>query len=229
MFENRKALILIVEDDKRLSHANCYALESEGYEVRAAFTLAEARGLLNDISPDVILLDVKLPDGSGFDLCREIRETTGAYIIFLTSVRESSGELEGLVAGGDDYLKKPYGIELLYERIKKGLRHERKTPQLIKRGSLTLDILVSRAYMDGKDLVLTQKEFLLLYTLAQNEGQNMSAEELYDKVWKSPLNDDNQAVKIAISRLRNKIEGSGFTVSFDKRKNGYSFGVKRAG
>jgi DNA-binding response OmpR family regulator len=141
-------------------------------------------------------------------------------------VRESSGELEGLVAGGDDYLRKPYGIELLYERIKKGLRHERKSPQMITRGSLTLDIVASRAYMNDKDLVLTPKEFALFYSLVQNEGQYMGADELYEKVWKSPMNNDNQAVKIAISRLRNKIEGSGFTVSFDKRKNGYFFGVK---
>ena len=226
MNEKAKALILVVEDDRRLSHANCYALESEGYDAIAAYTLAEARAALKCNSPDIILLDVKLPDGSGFDLCREIREATGAYIIFLTSVRESSGELEGLVAGGDDYLKKPYGVELLFERIKKGLRHNRKAQQMIKRGSLTLDIVASQAYMDDNDLVLTQKEFALLLTLIQYEGQNMNAADLYERVWKSPMNDDNQAVKIAISRLRSKIEDSGFTVSFDKRKNGYSFSIK---
>ena len=92
----------------------------------------------------------------------------------------------------------------------------------IKRGSLTLDVLTSRAYMDGNDLLLTQKELALLYVLIQNEGRIMSAKELYERVWNSPMNSDNKALKITLSRLRGKIEGSGFKVSFDKQGKGYS-------
>ena len=222
MNDNGRPLVMIVEDDKRLSHINCYALESEGYEVRVAYTLAEARGALKDISPDVILLDVKLPDGSGFDLCREIREDIGAYIIFLTSVRESSGELEGLVAGGDDYLRKPYGIELLCARVKKGLRQEWKAPQIIRHGLLTLDVIASQAYIGGEDLALTKKEFALLSLFVQNESRAISAETLYEKIWGQPMGSDANAIRKQVSRLRKKLAGTGLTVSTE-RGEGYCF------
>jgi DNA-binding response OmpR family regulator len=220
-----KAMILIVEDDKHLSHINRHALESEGYDVQTAFTLEEARTILTSVSPDIILLDVKLPDGTGFDLCREIRGDTDAYIIFLTSVQESSGEMEGLVAGGDDYLRKPYDIDLLCERVKKGLRHERKASQIIRRGSLTFDIIALRADMNGRDLLLAGKEFSILLLLIENEGQAMSAEYLYEKVWKLPMNNDSQSVRSVVMRLRKKLEDSGFTVNYDKSNNSYYFGA----
>ncbi|WP_461248896.1 response regulator transcription factor, partial [Treponema sp. R6D11] len=128
---------------------NRRALESEGYEVTTASTLKEARFLIEDGDPDVIILDIKMPDGSGIDFCREIRERSAASIIFLTSVTESSGELEGLVAGGDDYLRKPYGIELLRSRVKKALQHERKVPHSIMRGPFTLHIVAAQAFANG--------------------------------------------------------------------------------
>lgn len=118
MNETSKPLVLIVEDDKSLNLINRRALESEGYAVQSAYALAEARETLSRLDPDVILLDIKLPDGSGIDLCREIREKTGAQIIFLTSVTEAGFELEAFRAGGNDYIRKPYGIDLLRERVK---------------------------------------------------------------------------------------------------------------
>jgi two-component system alkaline phosphatase synthesis response regulator PhoP len=210
--EDAKPRILIVEDDRRLSLINSRALESEGYEVKAVFTLNEARFMLEETAPDVILLDVKLPDGSGFDLCREIRERTAAHIIFLTSVTETEGELEGLVAGGDDYLRKPYGIALLRERVRKALQKERKAPQFITRGSLTLYIVAAQAFVGGEDLRLTRREFAALLLLAQNEGKMLSAEYIYEKAWGQPMAGDKNAVQMVLSRLRNKIESAGYTI-----------------
>jgi DNA-binding response OmpR family regulator len=220
MSERDKALILVVEDDRRLSHANCHALESEGYEVKTAFTLGEARSLLRDVVPDVILLDVKLPDGSSFDLCREIRESVDSYIIFLTSVTESSGELDGLTAGGDDYLRKPYGRALLHERVKKGLRHAKKLDQQLRRGSLTLDILSTRAFINNVDMGLKPTEFSLLLVLVQNNGKPVSAESLYRKAWNMPLAGDKNALYTALSRLRNRIDSAGYDIELD-RSDGY--------
>lgn len=227
MNENQKPLILVVEDGKRLNLVNRYALESEGYAVQSAFTLAEAHSILKNVSPDVILLDVKLPDGSGFDLCREIRETTTAHIIFLTSVMESSGEMEGLIAGGDDYLRKPYRIELLRERVKSVLRRRdmesnKASPQTITKGSLTLDIVASQVFVNGVDLLLQPKEFALLLFLVQNEGKTMSAEYIYEKVWRQSMAGDKNAVQSAIYRLRKKIEHTGYDISMTRRK-GYTF------
>ena len=225
MNENKTPLVLIVEDDKLLSLGNRRALETEGYEVSMAFTLAQARELLSRSDPDVILLDVKLPDGSGFDFCREIRETSGAYIIILTSVTESSGELEGLLAGGDDYLRKPYGIELLRERVKNAVRHRREVPaRTLIKGNLTLDIVASQAFVDGSDLLLKPKEFALLRILMQNEHQTLSAEYLYEQAWKAPMSGDDRTLRKHISELRNKMNGENcvYTVSAVYSK-GYCF------
>ncbi|MDR3365307.1 MAG: response regulator transcription factor [Clostridiales Family XIII bacterium] len=214
--------IIIVEDDRRLSLINSRALETEGYEVKAAATLENARFLIKEAAPDVILLDVKMPDGNGFDFCREIRERTAAHIIFLTSVTESEGELEGLVAGGDDYLRKPYGIELLRERVRKALQKERRAPQSITRGPLTLHVVAAQASLDERDLLLTQKEFAVLLLLAQNEGRILSAEHIYEKAWGLPMAGDRNAVQMSVSRLRGKIEPAGYTICAYRGK-GYAF------
>ena len=219
---NDTPLILIVEDDKRLMEINSQALETEGYGIKCAFTLKEARFLLEDQDPDVILLDVKMPDGSGFDFCREIRERSSAAIIFLTSVTETESELEGLVAGGDDYLRKPYGIKLLRARVKRSLKKARKTPQFITRGPFSLNIVSSQAFADNEDLLLTQKEFAVLLLLAQSEGKIYSAEEIWENVWGYSELHDKNALQMTISRLRTKIEETGYTITA-YRMQGYAF------
>jgi DNA-binding response OmpR family regulator len=220
--ENNSPLILTVEDDKNLNMINRLALESEGYRVKTAYDLKEARLILDEIVPDLILLDVKLPDGNGFDFCREIREKVKAPIIFLTSVTETEGEHAGLAAGGDEYLRKPYDIDLLRLRVKKTLRRERQVSQIIRYGSLTLDVIANIAYLNGKDLLLSQKEFALLLLFVQNEGRMMSADYLYEKVWRQPMLEDARTVKYHISNLRKKLSGSGYTVAA-LRGEGYCF------
>jgi DNA-binding response OmpR family regulator len=217
-----KPLVLLVEDDRRLCLINRRALESEGYEVKTAYTLNDARKqLYGDAAPDVILLDVKLPDGSGFDFCREIRERAAARIIFLTSVTESEGEMEGLVSGGDDYLRKPYGIDLLRLRVKKALENGRKAQTLV-RGSLTLDIVAGQGYIDGAGLLLTQREFALLLLLVQNEGKMLDAEYLYQRAWGQQMAGDKNAVRMSVSRLRKKIAPAGYVIRVE-RGSGYLF------
>ena len=231
MSEESSNLILIVEDNKQLSHINRLALESEGYEVQAAFTIAEARTLLNTVSPDVILLDVRLPDGSGFDLCREIRPHTAAFIIFLTSVREASGEMEGLDVGGNDYLRKPYGIEMLRRRVKNAVLHKdlsaksQSMAQIVKIGSLSIDNTAMRVYIDGVDIGLQPLEYKVLFFLIQNEGKTMSTEAIYEKVWGQPLNNHKSALEKSLSRLRKSLEGSGCVIHFH-RGQGYRFSAE---
>jgi DNA-binding response OmpR family regulator len=222
MKNKEKPVVLIVEDDERLSQINCRALSSEGYEVKTAFSLKQAHFLIEDGDPDVILLDVKLPDGSGFDFCREIRERSAAHIIFLTSVTEADGELEGLVAGGDDYLRKPYGIDLLRSRVKIALHKERKTPQFIERGPFRLNIISAQVLVNDEDLLLAQKEFAVLLLLAQNEGKILSAEYIYEKAWGRAITGDKNALQMAVSRLRAKIEPFEYTITTYRGK-GYAF------
>ena len=219
----RKPPVLIIEDDKNLNLINRRALEAEGYDVKSVLTLAEARLMLKDFAPEVILLDVKLPDGTGFELCREIREQTAAFIIFLTSVSGPDAEMEGLRAGGNDYLRKPYSIDLLRERVKNAVGHQQKPLKAIERGALTLDVMNGQAFIDGADLLLSQKEFALLRLLVQNEGKIVRVESIYEKVWGGPmLAGDKNAVQMSVSRLRKKIEPAGFDI-YVTRGKGYTF------
>lgn len=226
MSESSKPLLLVVEDDKRLNMINRNVFEAEGYAVQSAFTLAQARLALRETAPDIILLDVKLPDGSGFDLCREIREETTAHIIFLTSVTEASGEMEGLISGGDDYLRKPYRIELLRERVKSILRRREIERQKLSRrtakGTITFDAAVGRAFLKGEDMLLTPKEFTLLLLFAENEDKTVSAEYLYETAWKAPIAGGINSLQAIISKLRRKIEDSGYDI-VSRRGQGYTF------
>ncbi|MDR0905206.1 MAG: response regulator transcription factor [Oscillospiraceae bacterium] len=224
---NQKS-VLVVEDNKQLNDINSRALRLEGYEVFSALTLAAARAYLETHTPDAIVLDILLPDGNGVDFCREIRERTAAPILFLTSVKGYEQTLEGLAAGGDDYLNKPFDINILIAKIAAFLRRDNiaervKQPgKTLTRGSLTLDIMVNVAALNGADMLLSPKEFSLLLLFAQNDGKSMSAEYLYEKVWKAPMNDNDSAVKNMVYRLRKKLEGSGYTISAS-RNEGYSF------
>ena len=216
MNENGDALILIVEGNARLSNINRRALEAEGYKVRATYTLAKARAILKDASPDVILLEVKLPDGSGFDLCREIRRTTSAHIIFLTSAKEAEDEMEGLDSGCNDYLRKPYNIEMLRKRvnntiISRGLLTATKAKN-IECGLLTLDIVSRKAFINNVDILLSQKEFSVLLLFAKNKGNILEIEKIYECCWGQSMANDKNAVKKTVSRLRNKIKKSGCVI-----------------
>ena len=218
--------ILVVEDNKQLNDINCRALQTEGYLTLSALTLAEARMHLAAAAPDAILLDIMMPDGSGVDFCREIRETTAAPILFLTAVKGYMETMAGLTAGGDDYLNKPFDIYMLIAKVRAFFRRDeiiRREPTLsLVRGALTLDTVTARAYLEGEDLLLTPKQFSLLFLLVQNEGKLLLQEALYMAVWKQPMKGDSQALKSAISRLRKKIEGSGYDVN-SHRGMGYRF------
>lgn len=213
----RRKVILLVEDNKRLSYINECALKQEGYHVLTALTLAEARALLKANTPDVIILDILLPDGNGVDFCKELRPETLAPILFLTAVGGYEQELAGLRAGGDDYLVKPFDLELLIARVKAFLRRDelvmkKAAPQVVRRGGLVLDIPSGQASLNGSKLMLRQKEYALLLALARDEGRAFSKERLYEIVWGEPDNGDVRVVKIHISRLRSKLAGSGYDI-----------------
>ena len=230
--------ILLVEDDVNLNKINRMALESEGYTVHTALTLAEARKILN--SPlsilNLILLDVKLPDGNGFDFCKEIRQKPGfaaVPVLFLTSVNDNAGEMEGLRSGGNDYLRKPYDIDLLRMRVANLLKLQENFAQqvmteqkIITKGALSIDTVARRAYLNGTDMNLQTKQFALLLTLVQHESEILSTPYLYETVWGQPMNRDSQALRRVVSEVRSKIAGSGYSIT-SERGEGYRFEVGR--
>lgn len=223
---NESGVILLVEDDKNILRTNRRILEREGFTVLCAETLAGARKQFAAARPDVLVLDIMLPDGSGLDFCEEIRGGLTAPVLFLTALDEEDSVIQGLTAGGSDYITKPYKVEELTARIKAQLllarRNRAAQEKSVVRGPLTLDLTAQRAYLRGRDMLLAQKEFALLLYLMKHENEGIERQALYETVWRQPMADDDSAVKNAVYRLRKKLEGSGFTITA-RRGEGYQF------
>ena len=220
------AVILLVEDEERVNVLNKHQLEKKGYEVYAAKNLAEAREHLAAITPDIILLDVDLPDGSGFDFCEEIRrdKRIDSNIIFVTGKTKYDENMHGLEIGGDIYIKKPYRMTELLVNIGVVIRQREKARAKVKiiKGGLTIDREKHRAYENGVNLQLSITEFDLLFLLAGNEDTVLDAEYIYQTVWETPLLGNKNALAKSVERLRKKLETSGYTIDA-KRNVGYVF------
>jgi DNA-binding response OmpR family regulator len=222
--------ILLVEDNRDIQKLNKETLERHGgYEVRLAMNLTEARKQIAEQVPSLIILDIMLPDGSGLEFLQELRHSTNVPVLLLTALGESSDIVKGLKAGGDDYLAKPYNNDVFLARIESLLRRSAQIPKNLTKGSLTLDIISGRAFMDDRDLLLTQKEFAVLLLLTQNEEKIINAEAIYRNVWKQRTSDgsptteiDTNTLQATISNIRKKIEPSGFAITVS-RGHGYTF------
>jgi DNA-binding response OmpR family regulator len=204
--------ILVVEDDDNLSNGIRYALEQEGWSVKTAGTEAEASDFLRSGTYDLILLDVMLPDGNGFDLCEKIRKSSDVPIVFLTAKDEEIDVVMGLDKGGDDYVTKPFRLRELISRIKanarkRSLDHFRQHSQFIRSGRITLDLQQFSAHKDGREILLTPTEFKILREFMENSGIVVTREILLERVWETdgPYIDDN-TLSVHIRRLREKLE-----------------------
>ncbi len=218
--------ILLVEDNTELNALNTRALKSEGYRVVSALSLAQARVFLDREAPDVILLDVMLPDGDGLEFCAEIRGKTDAHILFLTSKAETNDRIRGLNAGGDDYIVKPYRLQEMLSRVHAAMRRRRMRGQaegdmVIVRGPITVDAMSGQAFMNGKNLLLTPKEFALLALLVKDTKRMLSKAALYESVWGQPLKGDGAALWKHMSNLKKKIEVGGSVTLVTYRGDGY--------
>ncbi|MCL1786995.1 MAG: response regulator transcription factor [Defluviitaleaceae bacterium] len=221
--EQHKGIVLLVEDNVDLNRANARALELRGYEVYTALTIDVARRHLLSISPDIILLDVMLPDGSGFDFCKEIRDDTQAHILFLTAKASHEDMMQGMSIGGDAYITKPFHPEEMLVKVDAAMRrHGTDKVQLIKKGNLTLDVLAMQALDNDESLGLTPTEFSLLLLLVKNENHHVRADFIYETIWNAPAISDKNALQTAISKLRRKLEPAGYTITV-QRGQGYAF------
>lgn len=217
-----KARLLLVEDNPRIQLANKDMLELLGYEVSLAMNLSEARACIIDKAPDVVVLDVMLPDGSGLDFLQELHQESNAPVLMLTALGSTEDTVRGLSLGADDYLAKPYAYAVLAARVEALLRRAIQIPEKLIRDRLSLDVAAGVAMLDGTDLLLTQKEFALLLIFIQNEENFISSEYLYEKAWKQPMAGNSQALKKTIFNLRKKIENSGWHIEWS-RGEGYCF------
>ena len=215
--------ILLVEDNPHIMKINAEALTMYGYEVLRAATAAECRNAMRWHPVDLVVLDIMLPDGNGVELCRELKESYHVPILFLSALGDNRDVVEGLRAGGDDYLAKPYDLEVLAARIDARLRQERAKSRYVSYGNLRLDTLSCCGYLGDTDLLLTQKEFAVLLLLVHNAEESVSKQKVLREVWNTETEDDNRALWTLISRLRRKLNSERSRIEISsKRGDGYT-------
>jgi len=204
------SLTLLLEDDLSLIDGLSYSLKKQGFEIDIARTVNEANDLWSDGKYCLLILDVSLPDGSGFDVCKKVRQVSKVPIIFLTASDEEVSIIMGLDIGGDDYITKPFKLGVLVSRINALLRRTKDFGMAnteITSNGITVLLLQGQARKGNTVLDLTAAEYKLLCLFMQNPGIILTKEKILDKLWDENGNyvDDN-TLAVYIRRLRTKIE-----------------------
>ena len=204
---NKKAEILIVEDDREIVENLRILLTEEGFSVRAATNRKAALEILEEKSADLILLDLMLPDGSGYSLCSAIKKERDIPVIMLTAMDDEASVVTGFDLGADDYVTKPFRPMELVSRIRNVLRRSEKRQMRYMAGNLSLD--VQRAYVEknGKEIYLSPLEYRLLLIFFQHQGEVLGRNRLLEEIWDiaGDFVSDN-TLTVYIKRLREKVE-----------------------
>ena len=204
--------ILLLEDDLSLINGLSFALHKQGYELEIARTIREADAAWGNGKYDLLILDVTLPDGSGFEICEKVRRTSTVPIVFLTASDEEVNIIMGLDMGGDDYITKPFKLGVLLSRINALLRRAGdfgQTDTEIHSNGLTVLIMQGKVYKNGEPLDLTAGEYKLLCLFMQNPGTVLSKGQILEKLWDKEGNYiDNNTLNVYIRRLRTKVENN---------------------
>lgn len=226
--------ILVAEDDLALSAGLCFELDSCGYLTVAAYNCRKARQLLESDPFDLVILDVNLPDGNGFDLCREVKRILPELpVIFLTANDLEQDVLNGFDLGADDYITKPFQIEILKRRVEVALRRSssvaKASSDCYDDGFLCLDFQALSAVRNGEKLAITPNEYKLLRILTGNAGNIVTRQLLLEKLWDCDSNFiDDHTLTVTMNRLRAKIEEPGHCYIKTVRGMGYIWtGAKR--
>lgn len=196
--------ILIVEDDKELAGLMTDFLRTEGYIVSAVESGERAVELFDRYGARLVVLDINLPDVNGFAVCSKLRENTDTPILIVSARTDKEDKLNGLDLGADDYIEKPYDIDILLAKIK-GIFKRRYQRQILSASGVTLNLAGKSAEIDGKPVELTAKEFDLLTLLIENQGKALKKEYLFSTVWGSDSDSELQTLHVHINRLRQKL------------------------
>ena len=202
--------ILFVEDDRIIASGLCYSLEQEGYEVIHCLNVETAKTTINQVDFDLALLDLSLPDGSGYDICRLLKKKKDIPVIFLTAIDDEVNVVMGLDMGADDYITKPFRIRELMSRIKSVMRRYGKAEPkktISWFGGLKIDMAKAKVYKNDNEISLTSLEYRLLLIFANNEGKVLTRNQILEKLWDVAgdfVNDNT--LTVYIKRLREKIE-----------------------
>ena len=201
--------ILLVEDNETIIMGLKYSLEQEGFQVISAKTAKESKEKLDNKSIDIVLLDVSLPDGNGFEICKEIKEKNDIPVIFLTAQDEETSVVLGLDLGADDYIVKPFRTRELISRIKSVLRRYGKKEEnnIIQYKNIKIDTISAKVYKNNKEIIFTSLEYRILLMLFTNKNKLITREQLLEKIWDIAGNfvNDN-TLTVYIKRIREKLE-----------------------
>lgn len=199
--------VLIVDDDKDVLEDNRKYFEKMGYETVCMETAGEAEKIINSAALDCVILDIDLPDGNGFELCARVREKTGLPIVFLSGYTEEQSRIKGFSIGGDDYVCKPYSLEELELRVRARIKAGQNviSPGPLKYGSLMIDPGSRSVSFRESSADFSTFEFDVLYFLAKHPGEVFSYEQIYNQVWKSPMNKGIKSLQVIIVRIRQKL------------------------
>lgn len=204
--------ILVVDDEKNIVELVRLYMEKEGFETVCAYTGAEAISKFHSENPDLIVLDLMLPETDGWQVCREIRKTSAVPIIMLTAKSETFDKVLGLELGADDYMTKPFDAKELIARVKAVLRRSRSTESSAQNEvafkNISVNIENYELYIFGKQVDAPPKEIELIYFLASNPNRVYTREQLLEEVWGFDYFGDSRTVDVHIKRLREKIEGA---------------------
>lgn len=201
--------IFILEDDDAIGIGLTYSLENEGYEVTLAKSVRQAMEIISGDTFALYLLDLTLPDGSGYDVCKKIKEIGDLPVIFLTAYDDEVNVVMGFDLGADDYITKPFRLKELLVRIKSVLRRYNKDSAdgIIKIKDLTINTNEAKVYKNSREIILTAMEYRLLLILLHNRGTVLSRNQLLENIWDidGDFVEDN-TLTVYIKRLRDKIE-----------------------
>mgnify|MGYP002640650581 CR=1 FL=1 len=207
----RNKKILIIDDDAQLRRLMKYPLEKEGVNVSLAVNGKEGMRIFYSEKPDLVILDVMMPEMDGWETCKSIRQLSDAPIIMVTARGNDDDIIRGLELGADDYITKPFNVKVLIARVRAALRRSDKEVE-VKKGTsfsdayLNVDIDAHRIFVDGKSVNLTATEFRLLAYLLENAGRVMSFNQILENVWGWDYTDDPNYIRVYIWHLRKKLE-----------------------
>ena len=220
--------ILLLEDDKSLNRGISFKLKKEGYNVCTAFNIKEAKDVFENNKVDLIISDVGLPDGSGFDFCEEIRKISNVHIIMQTALDQEIDIVAGYDIGADDYITKPFSLIVLISKVNAFMRRIGNTiiENIIFCDKLKFDYVENKLTKDKEEILLSKNEGKLLKYLIENSSQTVTKEKLMEALWDIDGNFvDENTVAVNIRRLRQKVEDNPSEPEYIKniRGVGYTF------
>jgi two-component system alkaline phosphatase synthesis response regulator PhoP len=202
--------VLIAEDDNDILEIVEFNLELNGYEVHTARSGNEALEVARRVRPDLIILDIMMPEKTGIEVCRILRMDASfndVYILFLTALSDETTHVKGLETGADDYITKPISPRILVSRVNAFIRRSQKDDdKILVVGAITIDPVKFLTFMDGKEIFLAKKEFELLYLLASKPGKVFQRHEILNRVWGNEVIVGDRTIDVHIRKIRQKLD-----------------------